>query len=92
MFVAALGIESFALQTARLLVSAATRPRGVLTNLVEWNGGRVLGTVTKELQYLVIADPQSTSSKTVKARQYGTKLITEEDFIALLREKGVDAQ
>jgi DNA ligase (NAD+) len=52
----------------------------------------VLGSVTKELHYLVIADPQSTSSKAVKARQYGTKLITEDDFIALLREKGVDAQ
>lgn len=71
---------------------SANRPRGELTNLVESNGGRVLGSVTKELHYLVIADPQSTSSKAVKARQYGTKLITEDDFIALLREKGVDAQ
>jgi DNA ligase (NAD+) len=161
-FVAALGIENFALQTARLLVSAgydtiekmleakedelakipglgptkaafivrglnkrreeihrlleagivpvrpeaagplsgvafaftgsATRPRGELTRLVEDNGGRVLGSVTKELNYLVIADPQSTSSKAVKARQYGTKLITEEQFIELLQEKGVDAK
>jgi DNA ligase (NAD+) len=158
-FIAALGIENFALQTARLLVSAgydtiekmlaakegelasiqglgpvkaasivrglgkrreeierllaagivpvspeasgplaglafaftgsAVRPRGELTHLVESNGGRVLGSVTKELQYLVIADPQSTSSKAVKARQYGTKLITEDDLIAMLREKGV---
>lgn len=161
-FVAALGIENFALQTARLLVTAgydtiekmlaaneaelskiaglgptkasfivrglkkraaeihrlldggikpvppeaagplvgmsfaftgsATRGRGELTQLVEGNGGRVLGSVTKELNYLVIADPNSTSSKAVKARQYGTKLITEEQFIELLREKGVDAQ
>jgi DNA ligase (NAD+) len=71
---------------------SATRPRGELTHLVESNGGRVLGTVTKELNYLVIADPQSASSKAVKARQYGTKLITEDDFIAVLREKGIDAQ
>ncbi len=71
---------------------SATRPRGELTQYVESNGGRVLSSVTKELQYLVIADPQSTSSKAVKARQYGTKLINEEDFIELLRSKGVQAQ
>ena len=32
------------------------------------------------------------ASKAVKARQYGTKLITEDQFIELLREKGIDAQ
>lgn len=68
---------------------SAVRPRGELTNMVESNGGRVLSSVTKELNYLVIADPQSTSSKAVKARQYGTKLITEDDLVALLRDKGV---
>ncbi len=36
--------------------------------------------MTKELQYLVIADPDSTSSKAVKARKLGTKLITEEEL------------
>jgi DNA ligase (NAD+) len=68
---------------------SAVRPRGELTHMVESNGGRVLTAVTKELNYLVIADPQSTSSKAVKARQYGTKLITEDDLVAMLREKGV---
>jgi DNA ligase (NAD+) len=63
---------------------SATRPRGELTQLVESNGGRVLSGVTKELNYLVIADPASTSSKAVKARQYGTKLITEDDLEALV--------
>jgi DNA ligase (NAD+) len=75
--------------TAFAFTGSAVRPRGELTHLVESNGGRVLGSVTKELHYLVIADPQSTSSKAVKARQYGTKLITEDDLIAMLREKGV---
>lgn len=68
---------------------AGTRPRGELTQLVESNGGRVLSSVTKDVQYLVIADPQSTSSKAVKARKYGTKLITEEELVEMLRERGV---
>lgn len=63
---------------------AAARSRGELTQLVESNGGRVLNTVTKELGYLVIADVASTSSKAVKARKYGTKLITEEDLDRLI--------
>lgn len=66
---------------------AATRPRGELTQLIESNGGRVLNTVTKELNYLVLADVESTSSKAVKARKYGTKLITEDDLERLIAER-----
>src|SRR5262249_9098100 len=54
---------------------ASTRPRAELTQLVESKGGQVLAAVTKDLKYLVIADPASTSSKALKARKYGTQLI-----------------
>ncbi len=63
---------------------SSTKPRAELTALVDANGGRVLAAVTKELSYLVIADPASTSSKAVKARKLGTKLITEEELDALI--------
>jgi len=66
---------------------SASRSRGELTQLVESNGGRVLSSVTKELNYLVIADVSSTSSKAEKARKYGTKLITEEDLDQLIAER-----
>ncbi|EYF05257.1 NAD-dependent DNA ligase LigA [Chondromyces apiculatus] len=66
---------------------SGTRPRGELTQLVESNGGRVLGSVTKELNYLIIADTSSTSSKAEKARKYGTKLITEEQLDQLIEER-----
>jgi DNA ligase (NAD+) len=66
---------------------SSTRPRAELTQLVESKGGRVLASVTKDLQYLVIADPASTSSKAVKARKLGTKLITEEDLMAMIAER-----
>src|SRR5207237_242606 len=63
---------------------ASSRSRAELVHLVESNGGRVLSSVTKETTYLVIADPESTSTKAVKARKLGTKLITEEDLVALI--------
>lgn len=66
---------------------SSSRPRNELTQMVESKGGRVLASVTKDLNYLVIADPSSTSSKAQKARKYGTKLITEEDLEALIAEK-----
>jgi len=60
-----------------------TRPRAELTRLVEGHGGRALSSVTKELNFLVIADTASTSSKAQKARKLGTELITEEQLIAM---------
>jgi DNA ligase (NAD+) len=66
---------------------SSSRPRNELTQLVESKGGHVLASVTKELNYLVIADPASTSSKAQKARKYGTKLITEDDLDKLIAER-----
>jgi DNA ligase (NAD+) len=61
-----------------------SRPRKELGALIEQRGGRLLSSVTQALDYLVIADPASTSSKAVKARQYGTKLLSEAELIGLL--------
>jgi DNA ligase (NAD+) len=66
---------------------SSSRPRNELTDMVEKRGGRVLASVTKDLAYLVIADPSSTSSKAQKARKYGTKLITEEELDAMIQER-----
>jgi DNA ligase (NAD+) len=66
---------------------ASSHPRAELTALVEGKGGRALASVTKDLHYLVIADAASTSSKAVKARKLGTKLITEEQLLELIAEK-----
>lgn len=66
---------------------ASTRPRNELTQMVESRGGKALASVTKDLHYLVIADPTSTSSKAVKARKLGTKLITEEELVSMIEER-----
>lgn len=59
--------------------------RPVLEKMAADAGADVKGSVGKGLTYLVIADPNSTSSKAVAARKLGTKLISEEDFLDLVK-------
>jgi DNA ligase (NAD+) len=59
--------------------------RPVLEKMAAEAGGDVKGSVGKGLTYLVIADPASTSSKAVAARKLGTKLISEDEFLDLVK-------
>lgn len=59
--------------------------RAELEEMVVNAGGTTKSSVTKGVTYLVIADPESTSSKAVKARELGTKLISEEDFLEMVK-------
>ena len=63
-------------------------PRAELEQMVEDKGGTLLSGVTKELQFLVMADPNSGSSKAQKAKQYGTQCIDEAAFLALVAGSG----
>ncbi len=63
---------------------ALSRPRKEYVDMVEKHGGTLLSGVTKELKYLVMADPNSGSSKAEKAKKYGTKCINEADFLAVV--------
>lgn len=63
---------------------ALSRPRKEYEDMVEKHGGTLLSGVTKELKYLVMADPNSGSSKAEKAKKYGTKCINEADFLAVV--------
>ena len=58
--------------------------RPVLEKMAADAGGDVKSSVGKGLTYLVIADPNSTSSKAVTARKFGTTLISEDDFLNLV--------
>lgn len=64
------------------------RPRKELEGIVEKNGGRVASGVTKGVDYLVLADASSTSSKAEKARKIGTAVIDEAGFDAVVKERG----
>ncbi len=59
-------------------------PRKEYEDMVEKHGGSVLSGVTKELNYLVMSDPNSGSSKAEKARKYGTKCIDADEFLKLI--------
>jgi DNA ligase (NAD+) len=61
-----------------------SRPRKELEALVEQHGGSLLSGVTKDLHYLVMADPESGSSKAQKAKKYGTTCLDEAGFLALV--------
>jgi DNA ligase (NAD+) len=65
---------------------ALPRPRKEYEALVTEHGGTLLSGVTKELSYLVMADPTSASSKAEKARKYGTQCIDSDAFMALIAE------
>ena len=67
---------------------ALSKPRKEFEQMVEDKGGMLLAGVTKELNYLVMADPGSGSSKAQKAKKYGTECIDEAQFMALIAGAG----
>jgi len=58
--------------------------------LAERNGFEVKNSVTKGLTYLVMADPNSTSTKAKKARELGTSVIGEDEFLKMMRNNGMN--
>jgi DNA ligase (NAD+) len=64
---------------------AMVNKRPVLEKMAAEAGADVKNSVGRGLTYLVIADPNSTSSKAQAARKLGTKLISEDDFLELVK-------
>ena len=54
---------------------------------IEKHGGKIVSGVTSKTNYLITNDPTSGSSKNEKAKKYGTTLITEDDFISMIKER-----
>ena len=67
-----------------------TMGRKEAQKLAESVGFEVKGGVTKGLTYLVIADPNSQSSKARKARELGTKLLSEKEFLDMCKGEEQD--
>jgi len=61
------------------------QPRALLQKMVEENGGEVKKSVGKGTTYLVISDPNSNSSKAQAARKLGTILISEKQFLDMIK-------
>jgi DNA polymerase-3 subunit epsilon len=60
-------------------------PRQACIDLAEAAGLAVHVRVTKSLDILVVADPDSQSNKACKARDYGIRIVSESAFFSLLR-------
>jgi DNA ligase (NAD+) len=64
----------------------ASMPRSRAEELVRGLGGAAGDSVTKKTDYLVAGE--APGSKLKKAQQYGTKLLSEQEFLELLRKHG----
>lgn len=53
--------------------------------LIEEKGGKVTGSVTSKTNYLINNDAASNSSKNKKAKQLGIPIISEEEFLQMVR-------
>jgi len=52
--------------------------------LVEKEGGKILGTASKKLDYLVVGDSKPTSKRVEKAKQLNIKILNENSWYSLL--------
>lgn len=59
--------------------------RDEIKQIIESNGGKASGSVSKKTDYLLMGDGEEGSSKHKKALDLGTKIISESDFEALLK-------
>ncbi len=60
------------------------KKKGDYAEALEAAGYELVGSVTRDLSYLVLADPESTSAKAKKARSYNVKVISEDALVELL--------
>ena len=59
--------------------------RDELIEYIESLGGKVISSVSSKVNYLINNDLNSTSSKNKKAHELGIKIISEDDFISLVK-------
>lgn len=59
--------------------------RNEIKELIEQKGGKVAGSVSSKTDYLINNDNLSSSSKNKKAKELNIPIITEEDFISMLK-------
>lgn len=55
--------------------------RRAIQNIIEQNGGKLTGSVSRSTSFLVTNDTESGSRKNIAAQQYGIPILTEQEFI-----------
>ena len=64
--------------------------RNEVERLIKELGGRVTGSLSKQTSYLVAGE--GGGSKRARAEELGTEILSEDEFVAHLRERGWDAE
>ena len=59
--------------------------RNEIKDLIESLGGKVTGTVSANTNYLINNDVNSTSSKNKTAKKLGVEIISEEQFLSMIK-------
>ena len=59
--------------------------RDELKTVIEKNGGKVVGSISGKTDYLINNDVNSTSSKNASAKKLNIPIISEEEFLAMLK-------
>ena len=60
--------------------------RNQLVDVIEKAGGKVSGSISAKTTYLINNDTTSTSGKNKKAHELGTKIISEDDLLAMIKK------
>ena len=53
--------------------------------LVEKEGGKILGTVSKKLNYLVVGDSKPTTKKINEAKNFNVKVLSENEWNKIIK-------
>ena len=61
--------------------------RDAFAEFIEKRGGKLASSVSKKTTALINNDAASTSGKNKKARELGIPILTEEEFLALIKEQ-----
>lgn len=67
-----------------VFTGALSKPRSFYENIVETNGGKCSGSISRKTNWLVTDNPNSGSSKAKKAQELGIPVLSEQEFL----EKG----
>ena len=72
-------------QMSFAITGTLSQPRDIFERLIHDNGGRVVGSVSKNTNVLLTNDSQSNSSKAKKARDLGVEVWGEDDFMKKIK-------
>lgn len=61
-----------------------SQPRSVIEKKIKMSGGLLVSSVSKNTNYLLTNEKESTSSKFLKAKELGIKIISEEELLSLI--------